>query len=117
MNGTTLRSAGAVAVAPAAPGWVAPTTEAKPRMTKKPPRMRMAHMLAEGVIWNTLHSPAFHGGPFPDMQIGQVAPLALVSRILVAVGWTGFFIFFFSRAKVAGQNETKKAPEIGRAHV
>ena len=44
------------------------------------------------------------------MQWGQVAPLALVSRILVALGWTGFFIFFFSRAKLAGQSETKKAP-------
>jgi protein-S-isoprenylcysteine O-methyltransferase Ste14 len=44
------------------------------------------------------------------MEIGQVAPLALVSRILVAIGWAGFFIFFFSRAKVTGQSETKRAP-------
>jgi len=44
------------------------------------------------------------------MEFGQVAPLALVSRILVAVGWAGFFIFFFSRAKLAGQSETKRAP-------
>jgi protein-S-isoprenylcysteine O-methyltransferase Ste14 len=44
------------------------------------------------------------------MEFGQVAPLALVSRILVAVGWAGFFIFFFSRGRLAGQNETKRAP-------
>src|SRR5262245_42929410 len=44
------------------------------------------------------------------MHIGQVAPLALVSRILVVVGWFGFFIFFFSQANPARGAETKRAP-------
>ena len=43
------------------------------------------------------------------MQWGQVAPIALVSRALVAVGWFGFFIFFFSQANPARGAETKRA--------
>jgi protein-S-isoprenylcysteine O-methyltransferase Ste14 len=44
------------------------------------------------------------------MQWGQVAPIALVSRIMVAVGWLGFFVFFFSQANPARAAETKRAP-------
>jgi protein-S-isoprenylcysteine O-methyltransferase Ste14 len=44
------------------------------------------------------------------MRLDQVAPLALVSRILVAVGWAGFFVFFFGRAKPARGGVTKRAP-------
>src|SRR5580765_1763864 len=106
MNGTTLVSVGTVAAAP--PGWKAPRAQTSPTMVK--PRRRMAHMLAEGVICNTLQSRTPLEGRTLSMEFGQVAPLALVSRILVAVGWAGFFIFFFSRAKLAGQNETKRAP-------
>jgi len=44
------------------------------------------------------------------MRLDQVAPLALVSRTLVALGWAGFFVFFFSRAKPARGGVTKRAP-------
>ena len=44
------------------------------------------------------------------MRLDQVAPLALVSRALVAVGYLGFFVFFFSQAKPARGGETKRAP-------
>jgi protein-S-isoprenylcysteine O-methyltransferase Ste14 len=44
------------------------------------------------------------------MHFDQVAPLALVSRALVAIGWAGFFVFFFSRANPARGGVTKRAP-------
>jgi protein-S-isoprenylcysteine O-methyltransferase Ste14 len=44
------------------------------------------------------------------MVLGQVAPLALVSRLLVAAGWAGFFIFFFARGDPARGAETRRAP-------
>jgi len=44
------------------------------------------------------------------MHLDQVAPLALVSRILVALGWLGFFVFFFARANPARGGVTKRAP-------
>src|SRR5215471_11170376 len=101
MNGSTRASVGAVARA--APGWAAPRAQTIPAMTVKP-RRRMAHMLAEGVIWNTTAIRVHPGRSRTGMQFGQVAPLALFSRLFVALGWMGFFVFFFSRAR-AGQNE------------
>jgi len=44
------------------------------------------------------------------MRMDQIAPLALVSRALVAVGYVGFFLFFFRQAKPARGGETKRAP-------
>jgi protein-S-isoprenylcysteine O-methyltransferase Ste14 len=44
------------------------------------------------------------------MRLDQVAPLALVSRTLVAIGWAGFFVFFFRRANPARGGVTKRAP-------
>lgn len=44
------------------------------------------------------------------MHLDQVAPLALISRTLVALGWLGFFVFFFSRANPARGGVTKNAP-------
>ena len=44
------------------------------------------------------------------MHLDQVAPLALVSRTLVVIGWAGFFAFFFSKANPARGGVTKRAP-------
>ena len=44
------------------------------------------------------------------MRLDAIAPLALVSRILVAVGYLGFFVFFFSQARPARGADTKRAP-------
>jgi protein-S-isoprenylcysteine O-methyltransferase Ste14 len=44
------------------------------------------------------------------MRLDAIAPLALVSRTLVAVGYVGFFVLFFMKAKPAREGETKRAP-------
>ncbi len=44
------------------------------------------------------------------MHLDSIAPLALVSRALVALGYLGFFVFFFAQAKPARGGETKRAP-------
>ncbi len=45
------------------------------------------------------------------MQLGSYAVLPLASRVLVALGWVGFFLFFFARAgasRDAGSGEAKR---------
>jgi len=44
------------------------------------------------------------------MRLDQVAPLALVSRVLVVIGWAGFFTFFFMRKSPARGGVTKREP-------
>jgi phospholipid methyltransferase len=48
------------------------------------------------------------------MSATHIATLPLVSRILVALGWIGFFAFFFAKRKPPGPERTEKCESTSR---
>lgn len=44
------------------------------------------------------------------MNPGSYAPLALVSRVLVGIGWAWFFVFFVFRRRAKNETETRSEP-------